>query len=610
MFDFIRGSWRRGRDTAATLRDLEMLARPAARRARRRGLRSGAREALRYTGPARRGPRRGRDRAPRRSSRRATCGSEAGALRLLGHIASDLGQPAQGRALVVQALERYEQLGDAAGRAQAEVVLGEIDYLLGDHARGARHAQEGRRAVHRGRRRAWGARSASSSWRSSRRPSAPSSAAASSSADARAEFDGIGYRLGHRAVRRRARPRRPPGLRLRRSSRAGARRPRQLPRGAEPARRGGLRAPARHGRARLATTATPPRPTPAWPSRSTSACRTPGGSSRRGCSSPRWRSARDDDRAEALVAACDARGARRGRAPAAPAPDARVARAAAGPVDRRGAAEIDAARAAFVVSSPEGGGVRAAEARARTGDHTPHLLTRLAPAGLGGPGARQDRGVAAADRGRRAPARRQLGLPGLCNAAAVCYTRRAMTTPQNPAVRRKQKARRSKQLAAWREKNADQEEPKAAPAGEPRRPDPRGRFVEPTSLQETYAPANQCFGCGPSNAQGLRIRSFAEGDDACVCRWTAAGPPPRVPGRAQRRHLRRPARLPLELDGRLAPDEEGRRRRAALHGHRRVRREAQAADPDGRRADHPRAASSSRGTTAPRWRRRSRQAAR
>jgi acyl-coenzyme A thioesterase PaaI-like protein len=44
--------------------------------------------------------------------------------------------------------------------------------------------------------------------------------------------------------------------------------------------------------------------------------------------------------------------------------------------------------------------------------------------------------------------------------------------------------------------------------------------AEPRSLQETYALENQCFGCGPKNAQGLRIRSFAEGDDACVCRWT------------------------------------------------------------------------------------------
>jgi acyl-coenzyme A thioesterase PaaI-like protein len=29
------------------------------------------------------------------------------------------------------------------------------------------------------------------------------------------------------------------------------------------------------------------------------------------------------------------------------------------------------------------------------------------------------------------------------------------------------------------------------------------------SLQETYAPHARCFGCGPSNPQGLRIRSIA-----------------------------------------------------------------------------------------------------
>ena len=39
------------------------------------------------------------------------------------------------------------------------------------------------------------------------------------------------------------------------------------------------------------------------------------------------------------------------------------------------------------------------------------------------------------------------------------------------------------------------------------------------SLQETYAPNNQCFGCGPATEQGLRIRSFEEGD-ALVCDWT------------------------------------------------------------------------------------------
>jgi acyl-coenzyme A thioesterase PaaI-like protein len=39
------------------------------------------------------------------------------------------------------------------------------------------------------------------------------------------------------------------------------------------------------------------------------------------------------------------------------------------------------------------------------------------------------------------------------------------------------------------------------------------------SLQETYAPDSACFGCGPRNDKGLRIQSFAEGDDACVCTW-------------------------------------------------------------------------------------------
>jgi acyl-coenzyme A thioesterase PaaI-like protein len=32
------------------------------------------------------------------------------------------------------------------------------------------------------------------------------------------------------------------------------------------------------------------------------------------------------------------------------------------------------------------------------------------------------------------------------------------------------------------------------------------------SIQETYAPNNICFGCGVANPNGLRIRSFVEGD--------------------------------------------------------------------------------------------------
>ena len=39
------------------------------------------------------------------------------------------------------------------------------------------------------------------------------------------------------------------------------------------------------------------------------------------------------------------------------------------------------------------------------------------------------------------------------------------------------------------------------------------------SLQERFAPTNKCFGCGPANSKGLRLRSFEEGD-ALVCEWT------------------------------------------------------------------------------------------
>ncbi|HYJ48260.1 MAG TPA: PaaI family thioesterase [Pyrinomonadaceae bacterium] len=39
------------------------------------------------------------------------------------------------------------------------------------------------------------------------------------------------------------------------------------------------------------------------------------------------------------------------------------------------------------------------------------------------------------------------------------------------------------------------------------------------SLQEKYAPHNACFGCGPANEKGLRIRSFPVEGDEVVCEW-------------------------------------------------------------------------------------------
>jgi len=42
--------------------------------------------------------------------------------------------------------------------------------------------------------------------------------------------------------------------------------------------------------------------------------------------------------------------------------------------------------------------------------------------------------------------------------------------------------------------------------------------VDELSLQEQYAPHNACFGCGPANPKGLRIRSFAR-DGEYVATW-------------------------------------------------------------------------------------------
>jgi acyl-coenzyme A thioesterase PaaI-like protein len=69
------------------------------------------------------------------------------------------------------------------------------------------------------------------------------------------------------------------------------------------------------------------------------------------------------------------------------------------------------------------------------------------------------------------------------------------------------------------------------------------------SIQETYAPNLECFGCGPANPKGLHVRSFPNGDEViaefqpekyqeafegmlsggiigtlldCHCNWTAA----------------------------------------------------------------------------------------
>jgi len=50
------------------------------------------------------------------------------------------------------------------------------------------------------------------------------------------------------------------------------------------------------------------------------------------------------------------------------------------------------------------------------------------------------------------------------------------------------------------------------------------------SVQERFAPHNTCFGCGPANARGLRIRSFPNDDGELVCDWTPDGHHEAFPG--------------------------------------------------------------------------------
>ncbi len=46
--------------------------------------------------------------------------------------------------------------------------------------------------------------------------------------------------------------------------------------------------------------------------------------------------------------------------------------------------------------------------------------------------------------------------------------------------------------------------------------------IQDLSLQERFAPENRCFGCGPANEQGLRIRSFpteSRPDSEVLAQW-------------------------------------------------------------------------------------------
>jgi len=133
LHDHTARLWGRTRDAPTTLRDLGLLdgklrGLPLAHHLRWRA------EALRLSGKLD-DARREAEEARRIFQEADDRMNEAHCLRLLGHIASELGTPAHGRRLVTRSISLFDSVGHEHGQAQCEVVLGEIDYLLGDHAR-------------------------------------------------------------------------------------------------------------------------------------------------------------------------------------------------------------------------------------------------------------------------------------------------------------------------------------------------------------------------------------------------------------------------------------------------------------------------------------------
>ncbi|HSC86845.1 MAG TPA: tetratricopeptide repeat protein, partial [Polyangiaceae bacterium] len=193
LFDFLQHSWNGAREPLSTLSDLELL---------RNKLKGGVRaqkdrwraEALRHVGRAAEA----REYAERARSAFEGINDNANlahALRLLGHISSELGNSIEGKGYAEQALALFREQGDQLGQAQTEAVLAEIGYLLGDFESSRALAQAGEKhfdsidqPLGRGQcllLSSWIEHSEGSVERSRRL-----------ALEARAEFERVGYRLG------------------------------------------------------------------------------------------------------------------------------------------------------------------------------------------------------------------------------------------------------------------------------------------------------------------------------------------------------------------------------------------------------------------------------
>lgn len=128
VLDHVEHSWARVRDVYGASKDLEILDRRAIGCHEARFLRwKGETERLLGNLDA------AREHAEIARQKALNERLQAHCLRLLAHIASDQGVPALGRIEAILALTKFDILEDREGRASCELLLGEIDYLLGNH---------------------------------------------------------------------------------------------------------------------------------------------------------------------------------------------------------------------------------------------------------------------------------------------------------------------------------------------------------------------------------------------------------------------------------------------------------------------------------------------
>jgi serine/threonine protein kinase/tetratricopeptide (TPR) repeat protein len=141
FFDFLQSSWNGAREPAPTLADLELFQGRLSGRSLALELRWRA-EVLRHVGRAEEATQCAQA-ARERFERLSDQENLAHCLRLLGHLASEQGDTSEGLRLVGYAHQTFTRLGNVLGLAQCEAVAAWIEYLLGNHERAREIARRG-----------------------------------------------------------------------------------------------------------------------------------------------------------------------------------------------------------------------------------------------------------------------------------------------------------------------------------------------------------------------------------------------------------------------------------------------------------------------------------